>query len=381
MRSLFALIAALGALASVALSASYGLDQATTLKDQIVTAFNYGMVAVFSFALHIGAVRAWVHGWRKTGVLACFVGLLLFLVTALLGTGGLASRADRVVSERQDAIDSKTDTKRQIEALVAEKTALKFTRAGNATVNAAQQLANTAKQARAGECERRGPVCRQKEEAEATAIKELAKAEENKAATDRANEIDRQLKRLRANKTEHGIGAADPLKALLASAIGAWADMLTAWQKLLVAFAYDLGLITMLILAEIMGHIEVPRGVKNELEETGIEAQPAAPVEHSLVPPLPRLVACNPENLVGSVKRILTESLETAKGARVEVAELASHYRAMCKAQGKRACSLEAFTAEVAAFCRAVGIKRKTEGEHLYLVDVQLVHLQGETAI
>jgi len=58
-----------------------------------------------------------------------------------------------------------------------------------------------------------------------------------------------------------------------------------------------------------------------------------------------------------------------------------SRYRTVCKAQGKCACSLEIFTGEVAAFCKAVGIKRKTEGDHLYLVDVQLARLQDEAAI
>jgi len=65
----------------------------------------------------------------------------------------------------------------------------------------------------------------------------------------------------------------------------------------------------------------------------------------------------------------------------VELAELASRYRTVCKAQGKQACSLEVFTGEVTAFCSAVGIKRKSKGDHLYLVDVQLARTQGETAI
>jgi hypothetical protein len=73
--------------------------------------------------------------------------------------------------------------------------------------------------------------------------------------------------------------------------------------------------------------------------------------------------------------------LETVRGAKVELAELASFYRAVCKTQGRRACSLEVFTGEVAAFCKAVGIMRKTEGDHLYLVDVQFARTQGETAL
>jgi hypothetical protein len=74
----------------------------------------------------------------------------------------------------------------------------------------------------------------------------LATAEELRAATERADEIDRQLTALR--ELESGVGA-----------LGAWIDALTAWQKMLVAVAYDLGLIVVLILAEVMGHAQPAR--------------------------------------------------------------------------------------------------------------------------
>jgi hypothetical protein len=81
--------------------------------------------------------------------------------------------------------------------------------------------------------------------------------------------------------------------------------------------------------------------------------------------PVPQLVASNPETPTGSVKRILTD-LERGKDARVELAERAARYRSVCKAQGKRACSVEAFTSDVEV------IKRRKEGGHVYLMDVQL---------
>src|SRR5262249_33046935 len=113
-----------------------------------------------------------------------------------------------------------------------------------------------------------------------------------------------------------------------------------------------------------------PRPVQAKIIEPALV--PEASKLAAEVPRRPRLIASNPENPIGNVKRILTESLETAKGSKVELAEIASRYRDVCKAQGKRACSLEVFTGEVATFCKAVGIKRRTEGDHLYLVDVQI---------
>jgi hypothetical protein len=132
MSKLLLFVATVGALASVALCATYGLDQASVLKDQVIIALNYAMVALFSFVLHIGAVRAWVLGWRKTGVLACIVGLLLFVATVLLSTSGLASRADRLLAERQEVLDGRADIKAQIDTLLAEKAVMKFTRISQA---------------------------------------------------------------------------------------------------------------------------------------------------------------------------------------------------------------------------------------------------------
>ncbi len=254
MSKLLLFVATVGALASVALCATYGLDQASVLKDQVIIALNYAMVALFSFVLHIGAVRAWVLGWRKTGVLACIVGLLLFVVTVLLSTSGLASRADRLLAERQEVLDGRADIKAQIDTLLAEKAVMKFTRISQALVDITRRQMDEATRVRKAECpdgdwKQRGPKCGTKEIDEMVAATRLATAEEWRAATEHADEIDRQLTALR--ELESGVGAA--------KALGAWIDALTAWQKMLVAVAYDLGLIVVLILAEVMGHAQPAR--------------------------------------------------------------------------------------------------------------------------
>ena len=56
----------------------------------------------------------------------------------------------------------------------------------------------------------------------------------------------------------------------------------------------------------------------------------------------------------------------------MEIAEIGNRYRDVCKAEGKRAVSQDAFIAEAAAFCEAVGLNRKTIGVHLYLMDCGL---------
>ena len=82
-------IATVGALASVALCASYGWDQAEVLKDRITSAFIYGMGSVFTLALHVAAIRVWVLGWCKSGAVIGLAGFLAFVMTAFTSLGGL----------------------------------------------------------------------------------------------------------------------------------------------------------------------------------------------------------------------------------------------------------------------------------------------------
>src|SRR5262245_12219676 len=168
MRRLLIAIATVGGFASVALCSSYGWDQATVLKDQITAAFIYGMGAVFCLALHVASIRLWVLTWRKTAMIVGAAGFLAFGMTAFTSLGGLAARTDRVLAERQDAIDTKTDVRKQIADLTQERKDLdKVVRTTKATVDAARLVADAAKTAKERECgngdpRQRGPFCRQK---------------------------------------------------------------------------------------------------------------------------------------------------------------------------------------------------------------------------
>src|SRR5262249_29692530 len=121
MRRGLILILAIGALASIALCANYGWDQATELKDRGTQAFIYGFVSLATLALHGLALRMWVVGWRKSGAFVGAVAMLAFMMTAFTSLGGLASRSDRVLAERQGALETRTDTRKQIDDLVKEK--------------------------------------------------------------------------------------------------------------------------------------------------------------------------------------------------------------------------------------------------------------------
>jgi hypothetical protein len=401
MRRILILLVTIGGCASVAFCGSNGWEQGgTTDFEKGVTAFIYGFVAAATLALHVAAVKAWIDGrHRRLSLFIGAVAILAFFMTAYISLSGLVSRSDRITAARQDAVDDKASNKEQIDALTAERRALKFSRASQASVDAAKMLATQATTARIAECgngepKQRGGQCRQKETDETAAIKTLGEATANKAATDRADEIDAQLKDLRRKpKGEAGaVGVVNPMTELLSGIVGAWAATLTAWQKAAFAVVYDLCLVAMVIGIEILGEPKPEKAPRKrwwqrqrrepapEAPQEPVEAVPVAIVETPAAiipkPVRPKIAASNPSP-VASVKRILSQALEAAPGQRVELADLAARYRTVAKAEGKRSVALEQFTTDLDAFAKALGLKRKREDGHLYLLDVQLMPVES----
>ena len=413
MRKMLILFLALGALASIALCASYGWDLATETKDKATQAFIFGFVAGVTLALHALAVRLWSEGKKAAGAFAGCVGVLAFVMTAFTSLGGMATRSDKVIAERQGALENKADAKRQIEALEQERAGLRYVRTTSATVAAAKRLADAATAAQKAECGNgdprfRGKNCRQKETAEAAAISALAKAEADKAATDRAEEIDSALKVLRTGTAQPNVAAADPMNALLSKIIGAWASVVTAWQKAVFAVIYDLCLVALMIGIEAGGRTSRARHAEGEAIGHPVTHKPDTRALQQLAPPLdaraiaveavtveaapdagpaapepaeaarrltqrprPRLAASTKQP-VGAPLDFLHSGLDIMDNARTEMTDLFFGYVGWCKGAGLRAMSPGPFAVELERICREVGIRVEQEGAMVFVYCVQV---------
>lgn len=370
MRALLIMIVAIGALASIALCGGYGWDQATELKDRITQAFIYGFVSLATLTLHVAAIRIWVGGWRKSGGFVGIIAMLAFVMTAFTSLGGLATRADKVVADRQEAIDTRTDTKKQIADLEAEKAGMKFTRATQATVDAAQRAVTAAEQARDQECTKLGENCRKRQDAVGTFLTALGTAQVNKANTDRFDQIVRDLKALRDTGKTSGTGSADPMNALLGKVMGAYAEVLTSWQKVIFAVVYDLCLVALMISIEAMGHVTQAKRRQPEIVEMEPIIETPAPVQNLPKPRRPRLVATTAKP-TGNVPAIVAIIMEPGAG-RTSIVDLFKSYRVECANQGKEPADLAAFVLAVKALCKQAGIKIVAEGQHAYLSGVKI---------
>ena len=121
----------------------------------------------------------------------------------------------------------------------------------------------TAERIRMGECgngdpRQRGPNCRQRETEEQGKRDALASVLASKALTERAVQLDTDAARVRAKLAKaQSVQNANPLGAVLEQMIGATAAALTAWQQAIVAAVFELCLVGVMVIYELLGHREV----------------------------------------------------------------------------------------------------------------------------
>jgi len=106
-----------------------------------------------------------------------------------------------------------------------------------------------------GQPRQRGPNCRAREGEEQARRDALSAMFANKAATDRAAKLDQEIAEIRARLSKAPlIGSPNPLGATMALMLGAAADALTAWQQAVVAGVFELCLVGVMVIFELLGH-------------------------------------------------------------------------------------------------------------------------------
>jgi hypothetical protein len=349
-----------------------------------MSAVMFGTIALCAIIFDAVAIRLWVNGRRVAGFLIGVIACLAFVVTFSNSLGSISSRSDAVEAQRQTVTDLRADNRRELNRLEAALTRIgNFTPTDQAAVDAATRAANTATDRRKAECgennEKRGPLCRQREMEDSDAAAKLATTTANKSTTDRARDLEAQITKVKARLVNsENVSTINPLAHALSQIVPGLGNGIGAMMQAAIALVFELCIIGMMVGFELMGHASLGRSAaRAEVPEhmPQMVIVPPAPEPHmSVVPPAskPKLIASNPDRLVGSVKRILTAHLESAPGDKVEIADICERYRDVCRRDGKRTGTQDEFCAELDDFCRAVGIKRKKGGEHLYLLDVRL---------
>ena len=255
MRALFGWLAVFLGAISIALAARYGYKGADTEVDGVISAVVFGSIALCAFIFDAAAVRLWFMGHRLGAIVIGAIAALALVVTFTNSLGAIAGRADMTLAERTKAADARKDDRAEMKRLQTALAAIgKYTPTDEAAVAAAKRFADTATNNRTAECDKRGPLCKQRELDEAGAATTLATTTAAKATSDRAANLEADIRAVR--KRLDGVEAVtnpNPLGTALELMLGAGAAALTAWQQAIVAAVFELCLVGVMVIFELLG--------------------------------------------------------------------------------------------------------------------------------
>src|SRR5215831_10222171 len=260
MRTLFGCLATLLCVVSVALAVRYGYKGADTEIDGVISAVVFGLIALCACLFDAAAVRLWFMRHQAGLVMIGLIAAAALIVTFTNSLGAIASRADSTQAERIRAKADQADDRTELARITRERDALNFTPTADDAVKAAREAVITAERIRVAECgngdpRQRGPNCRQRETEEQGKRDALASILASKALTERAAQLDADAARVRAKLAKAPrVQNANPLGAVLEQMIGATAAALTAWQQAIVAGVFELCLVGVMVIYELLGH-------------------------------------------------------------------------------------------------------------------------------
>jgi hypothetical protein len=252
-------------------------------------------------------------------------------------------------------------------------------RAVSAAVKVARDAVATAERTRLAECgngdpKQRGPKCRERETEEQTKRDALATVIANKALTDKAAKLDGDAVAVRARLAKVApVQNANPLGATLEQMIGATAAALTAWQQAIVAGVFELCLVGVMVIYELLGQPKPPAHRKDRVDGLDPIIEPKRQDDKPSEPPARQRISASRSKPSGSVKRFARDHIFPAEGEQVEIKALMRDYRAWCARQQLTPLGVDAFLDELAKLCRKIGIETQVgDDQRVYCLDVRV---------
>jgi hypothetical protein len=151
------------------------------------------------------------------------------------------------------------------------------------------------------------------------------------------------------------------------------ADALTAWQQAVVAGLFELCLVGVMVIYELLGHnpksSQHPAAAARNRWWTRWRASPraeAAPDATALPPPTRR------GNAKGSVKKFINQRVSPADGERLEVKAMLQEYRGWCSSNGVEPVTLRAYLDDVEAVCHKIGIEVVREADRVFCLGMKI---------
>jgi hypothetical protein len=319
---------------------------------------------------HVGAI--------VIGVIAAAA----LVVTFTNSLGAIAAGGDTTQAERRKAKTDSAADLADLKRIARERDGMVFVPVTAEVVRAASEAVRSAEEIRQRECgagdpRQRGPNCRQRESEEQAKRDALAAVLANKALTDRAAKLDQDAEAVRAKLGKAPpVEKANPLGETLELLLGAAAAALTAWQQAVVAAVFELCLVGVMVIFELLGQ-NAGGSATTQTKADPDDRQPAC--EAIAAPAVARLSASSPDKRrsksappLASVKAFIGERVSPANGERVEMKALVQEYRSWCAGKGTGPVDLESFLEEVEKVCSKVGIEIVNDAQRVFCLNVKI---------
>ena len=171
---------------------------------------------------------------------------------------------------------------------------------------------------------------------------------------------------------------ANPLGAVLEQMIGATAAALTAWQQAIVAGVFELCLVGVMVIYELLGHAKQPaqqriEGVQSQKTLAGVDPAKVPPPQEIKPLAVTRTPQGCPAKAKGSVKSFVRDHVLPADGERIEIKALMRDYRAWCAKENVTPLDASAFLDELEKLCRKLGIETMVDDDQrVYCLNVKV---------
>ena len=293
--------------------------------------------------------------------------------------GAIAGRADATQAARARATNEVAADRAELRRLVREREAISLRPVTPDAVIAGRDAVAAAERIRLAECgngdpRQRGSNCRSRETEEQAKRDTLAALLRDQAVSARAAELDAALAAIRARLANApAVQNANPLGATLEALLGAGASVLTAWQQAIVAAVFELCLVGVMVIYELLGHAKQPHPrIETAQDQTTTRHHVAkVPPLQEIKPPASPARSKAVNKAKGSVKIFVRDHVFLADSEQVEIKVLMRDYRNWCEMKNFTPLDTSAFLDELEKLCRKLGIEIKVgDDQRVYCLNV-----------
>ena len=158
--------------------------------DGLISGFLFATIAAGGLGGHAVAARIWRRSWGWALVVGVIAGLAL-TVNLSNSLGAIVGRGDLYTAERSKLVQSVKDDRAEVARLIREREGMpQFQSTPVAAVQFAHDAVAAAERSAKAECDKRGNRCRERESEEQARRSELATVVAQRAATERAEQLD-----------------------------------------------------------------------------------------------------------------------------------------------------------------------------------------------